>query len=62
MNDYTINSDDVSKMWTIKQAVNLEQLSVIVEDLESKGWTIRTVDTTEKIILASKPKEERIDG
>ena len=62
MNDYTIKSDDVSKMWTIKQAVNLEQLSVIVEDLESKGWTIRTVDTTEKIILASKPKEERIDG
>ena len=62
MNDYTIKSDDVSKMWTIKQADNLEQLSVLVEDLESKGWTVRTVDTNEKIILASKPKTERIDG
>jgi len=62
MNDYTIKSDDVSKMWTIKQADNLEQLSVLVEDLESKGWTVRTVDTNEKIILASKPKVERIDG
>jgi hypothetical protein len=53
---------DKSTMWTIKQASNLEHLAVIVEDLEMKGWTVRTVDTTEKVVLASKPKEERIDG
>ena len=53
---------DKSTMWTIKQASSLEHLAVIVEDLEMKGWTVRTVDTTDKVVLASKPKEERIDG
>ena len=54
--------NDTSKMWTIKKADNLEHLSVLVEDLESKGWQIQTVNVEEKTILASKPKVERIDG
>ena len=53
---------DTTKMWTIKKADDIRQLAAISEDLESKGWTVRTVDTNEKIILASKPKVERIDG
>jgi 2C-methyl-D-erythritol 2,4-cyclodiphosphate synthase len=56
------NTNDTSKMWTIKKADDIRQLAVITEDLENKGWHIETVSVDELTILASKPKVERIDG
>ena len=56
------NTNDTSKMWTIKTADDIRQLAVITEDLENKGWHIETVSVDELTILASKPKAERIDG
>ena len=56
------NTNDTTKMWTIKKADDIRQLAVITEDLENKGWNIETVSVDELTILASKPKVERIDG
>jgi 2C-methyl-D-erythritol 2,4-cyclodiphosphate synthase len=56
------NTNDTTKMWTIKTADDIRQLAVITEDLENKGWNIETVSVDELTILASKPKVERIDG
>ncbi|MEK9699426.1 MAG: hypothetical protein VW270_26850 [Candidatus Poseidoniales archaeon] len=56
------NTNDTSKMWTIKKADDIRHLAVITEDLENKGWHIETVSVDELTILASKPKVERIDG
>lgn len=56
------NTNDTTKMWTIKKADDIRQLAVLTEDLELKGWRIETVSVDELTILASKPKVERIDG
>ena len=56
------NTNDTSKMWTIKKADDIRQLAVLTEDLELKGWRIETVSVDELTVLASKPKVERIDG
>ena len=56
------NTNDTSKMWTIKKADDIRQLAVLTEDLELKGWRIETVSVDELTVLASKPKTERIDG
>ena len=62
MKDFLNNTQDVTKMWTIKKADDIRQLAAISEDLENKGWKVETVSVDELTILASKPKVERIDG
>jgi hypothetical protein len=49
-------------MWVIKKASDIRELAAIAESLEHKGWTIKVTSVEELTILASKPKEERIDG
>ena len=55
------DSQETTQNWTIKQADNLEHLSVLVQRLEEDGWTIKKVDTTMKCVVAARPKKTRLD-
>jgi len=55
------DSQETVQNWTIKQADNLEHLSVLVQRLEEDGWTIKKVDTTMKCVVAARPEKTRLD-
>lgn len=52
-------SDD--KEWVVKQADNNEHLAIIVLMLEESGYTIKTINWENRIVLAHKQGEERLD-
>ena len=62
MDNDIIENPLTSTMWIIKKASDIRELAAIAESLEHKGWTIKVTSVEELTILASKPKEERIDG
>jgi len=55
------DAEETFQMWTVKQADNLEHLSVLAQKLEEEGWTIKKVDTTMMCLVAAKPQQQRLD-
>ena len=47
--------------WKIKVASNLRELEKIVEQIQSEGWTIETIDVKSVSVVAYKTKEIRPD-
>lgn len=49
------------KQWVVKRADSNEELASIVLMLEEKGYTIKTLNFEERIVLAEKSPVERLD-
>ena len=49
------------KQWVVKKADSNEELAIIVLMLESRGYTIKTLNFEERVVLAEKKPQELLN-